>query len=494
MNHLIYPILLRNVPAELKSLLSDAGVPFCETQQDNSIHLIEIHGDHKKNKNETLNQTPRVVIRAGDLLENGVAWNALDQEACRPVLTLWREGGVKLTESLTCEQLANKILARLKQKIVGHGFPWARFSPFPAGYSGVFNIRVDLDEPEPGDWRRVLDLLEPIEPAVTWFLSTQAAERQPVIYNWLAGRDVQSHGHWHHVHDRDRGLNRLNLRQAHDSLVKSGFSPMGFASPCGRMSHDLSAHLAELRYNYLAGIGGLCGNLPRLLQDGIWRINALPVSEGLYLENEITNSDKVIEGYLNIARRAMANDRPLFWYGHAERRLGRKPEILKELLHEIQGMKKLWHVRLGEYLAWLEERRKVEINIRLNDGKLEFNMQSGDIEAAPELWIENERSRWRFVGESGSDYKNIEFNDSLAEPIIAPEEPEIEPVIEPFQLKTRVKQWLDWERETPVEMLQSGPMHRRVKGFLRKRSDLAWQSQFVPKAWELDEFNVQASA
>ena len=496
--HCIYPISLRNAPPALIALLRDAGVPVIEVGPGERAGSIEIVDGHVEKNDFDHASGVSLIIQATDLLPDGVSWAMLEQEAATPVAARWREGGVCLSESVIRERWSNQVIMKLRQIITGRGLPWVCLAHHPAGYSGVFNFRVDLDEPAPEDWRRVLDALEPVEPAVTWFLSTLAAERAPCIYDWLEGRDVQSHGHWHHVHGRDSQLNQLNLMRADELLKKHGYQPTGFASPCGRMTADLPDILDQLQYQYLAGIGDLCGSMPRRMANGLWRVNALPVSEGLYLEENINDIEPVIEGYMQVARRASSRNRPLFWYGHAERRLGRKPAILYRLVREIQNIKGLWHVTLGEYVNWLESRRLAEVSVLFNPNlpdQLQLQCGRANSFQTPLIHVENQAGRWPVVMPADGSATVIKLDPSQCRPLAVLDIPE-ELHLQHDQpgLKKWLKDGLDWERETPVQVLRGGPVPRRAKGFLRARTDQAWRSRFVPKAWVFEDEPGQAVA
>jgi len=485
----IYPITLRNVPDTLVRLLQDAGVPVQLSQRGTGSNAIEISDGPHDDVGDDLSGIS-LKIQARDLLPDGVSWAMIDAEAATPVAVKWRECEIWLRESVIREAWTDDVLMKLRRIIIDHGLPWASLAAYPAGYSGLVNFRVDLDEPAPDDWRRVLDALEPLEPAVTWFLSTRAAEQADCIYDWLKGRDVQSHGHWHHVHLADSSLNQSNLLYANQLLKKHGFEPTGFASPCGRMTGDLPAILNQLQYQYLAGIGDLCGSMPRRMADGLWRVNTLPVSEGLYLEENIHDVDAVVEGYLSMARRALDRGRPLFWYGHAERRLGRKPAILHRLVREIENQKGLWHVTLGQYLQWLESRRLVEIKIsREPDRADQFQIESihANLAQQPLLHLENQHGRWSVAinHENGENQVTLDPAECSSIPQ-STNPPELQLQDSRPGLKHWLREKLDWERETPVEMLRGGPLLRRAKGLLRARTDKAWQAKFQPRAWAIE--------
>ncbi len=491
----IYPISCLDIPEPLYRLLSDLGVPVRKCERGHAHSQILIHDlQHSTPDQSTVdsncNKIPPLRISWQSLLNGLAVPGELDPRLQKTVACRWLENGIPVSENIIDDSVIRKIESRLRHMIITHGLPWVQFAPYPSGYCGVFNFRIDIDEPEPLDWHPVISALEPVEPAVTWFLSTIATEKCPQIYDWLKGCDVQSHGHWHHVHRNDPDLNRLNLHLAHHALLDRGFAPIGYAAPCGRMTNDLPGHLSALSYQYLAGIGDLCGSIPRSCADGIWRIQALPVSEGLFLEAGVDHSDSIIEAYLAIAQRAISNNRPMFWYGHAERRLGRRPQILKELVSHVLQRRGLWHVQIGSYLKWLKGRSEMQCNIFQSPdaaGALKLRWNNPDFALKPQILINDSQYQWQVEIDAGQGEMDFQMTPETAIEIPNRLDPPVNGPLEPFwSWKSAWKQAIDWERQTPVDKLQTGPLVRRLKGFLRSQTDEKWQSRFVPKAWPVD--------
>jgi len=485
----IYPITCMNIPEPLYRLFCNFGVPVTKSSPDQIYSDIIISDDSFKTPTDHLRLEGRKPLRISweSLLEDLCTPESLDPKSQKPVGCQWHENTIMLSENIIQEITAKGVVNRLRTAIINHGLPWVQLSPYPNGYTGVFNFRMDIDEPEPDDWRSVIKALSPIEPAVTWFLSTQATQKSSQIYDWLKGHDVQSHGHWHHVHTGDGKLNHKNLQMAHDELLSRGFNPTGYAAPCGKITDDLSPHLRSMNYKYLAGIGDLCGSIPQKADDGIWRIHALPVSEGLYLEANIDDTDSVVNGYITIAERALSNDRPLFWYGHAERRLGRRPQILESLLNHLIQKQGLWHVTISEYLGWLDERSEIQFEV-ISSGadqtRFDLHWNQNESHKSPQIWFENNRHRWTVQLSQGQGSSTINIEPENGQPLIhQSDSPEFEFLQYSKGWKLDLKNYLDWERETPVDFLRNGPMKRRIKGFLRSWTDESWQQRFTPKAW-----------
>jgi hypothetical protein len=480
-------------------LLRDSGIPVTDSQQiDRSlwpnyqIHISE--------------NLPSPLNNACSAKCNILKWSELRDSSITDTLDLdsqanvtWQESDHWLSETIVTDQVRNTVLHNLRRSLQARAIPWVQFAALPFNYKSVVNFRIDLDEPYPDDWQRVIKSLEPLEPAVTWFLSTKAGSQCPVIFDWLKGCDLQSHGHWHHIHCKEPKLNRINLIKAHRVLLERSITASGFAPPRGRISKDLVETLRAMGYHYLAGIGPPEGFLPVRGEDGLWRMHCQPVSEGLYLENDVNDEKVVIDGYLNAAERMIETQRPIFWYGHAERRLGRKPDILKELVNFALQTPGLWQISQSGYLTWLEARSKIPVTVTGTAGMancLEVHWDANSLNPAPVMELEWEQRSWQVPLSTNQNSYTIRLSrdgGTAVKPIRAirlkPEE-----VINFEGFRCRLKNWLDWERETPASILLQGSLHSQVKAVLRTWTDRSWHRTFQPKAWPYSDHQSEDAA
>ncbi len=498
----LYPILLSHAtPAAVERLLIDAGVPVLRVHDDRSNRMGFENSEPESTyasfgirDRAEFDFADRFQVRHAiswqDLLPAGTSSDAIEAELSRSAAWAWREAGIEIRESIVRTPIGQAVIERLKQHIIAHGVPWIRLAPWPAGYDGAFNFRFDLDEPELADWKRVVRIVDAagIEPGVTWFLCTRAAEKIPESISLLAGREVQSHGHWHHVHADDPGLNGSNVASADKFLRNANFRPTGFAAPGGRIVPDLAQSLISHGYRYLAGLADVSGTPVRTSADGLHHIHALPVCEGAFLEAGIDSVETIVAGYLAAAGRAISRDRPVFWFGHPDRRLGRKPEILEELLQATHGFGRLWHVGLGHYADWFQARNRMNVTVHRSPetpGQLILTWHSQQhCSPAAAIWVEAEKDRWAVACASphGQSTLNLAAEVAAAVPRPVPE-PDSWPVAADSGWRSRLRTALDWERETPVAELRGGPAARRVKGWLRRATDSSWQARFEPLAW-----------
>lgn len=494
--HFIYPIILHSVPDAISFILQDAGVPVVHSQElpadeisQFQIHLID--ADTKCDVIDSLRASGYQSLTWQSLVHSCLTGISTDPDQTEQAT--WVENGIRLTERIVKDAFRSTLLQDLKSRLEQSGIPWIQLSPFPSRYDSALNFRVDIDEPAPDDWLRVVRELDALEPAVTWFLCTNATEKNPEIYDWLSGRDVHSHGHWHHVHQRDAILNQGNLEESHKTLARRNFNSRAFAAPAGRLTPDLTKSLQKLNYQYLAGIGGPDGFLPYRGPDGIWRCHCLPVSEGLYLDQGIDDTASIIDGYIQIAERAGKYNRPLFWYGHAERRLGRRPEILRELVRYAQGLPRIWLTTPGAYIDWLNWRNQIEIRVQSNSNDtgqlmIDWNLNSNcnPDSLSPDIWIEQSDRRWKAPMHSYRGTSHIEFSIDSSTPIFSPEPTQLQfGSADPnWNFRHELRLWLDWERETPVEILRSGTLRSKLKAGLRAMTDNSWRRRFSPREWQ----------
>lgn len=496
---LIYPILLRDAPDWLGNLIQDSGVPVTyDGNSSGADHLVMIINEKIENESQ---DKPCLKIEWRSLLPD---YSMPEKDIFRnlyfPRATCWYENGIELRENCISDSFRSNIIANLRKKLIAAGLPWVIYKHCPAHYHGIFNFRVDIDENQPEDWRRLIQALSPMRGSTTWFLSMAAAVESPEIYDWLNDCDVNSHGFYHHIHQFDHKLNRLLMQKADNALKGRGFSGRGFAPPSGRYPEGLASIASEMKYHFVAGLGDPNGNIPIRNAGGIWQINSLPVSEGLYLDLDISDAGVVVDGYLAIARRAIERRKPVLIYGHAERRLGRRTEIVENLLERINLHEGLWNVSLSDYINWLEKRNQIKLEVSRPDDhskELQFSWRHMLFQKSPAIHVEwHAESRTINLSEIAgqrritlrsteqTEFQKIETDARKAWLNIN----------EKADLKTWVKTFLDWEREIPVRVLIKGVWRSRIKAVLRYLTDAGWKRKNKAREWTMtDGFSKENS-
>jgi hypothetical protein len=373
--------------------------------------------------------------------------------------------------------IRRRLLARLREAVVGARGVWARLAPYPHPYRSAFNLRADLDEPYPDDYARFAEARRPLDDCTTHFVSTHAYGPHAAVLDDLRGLDAQSHGHYHVVY-RDPGANRRNLERAHAVLARAGIEPTGFAAPEGRWNPGLDRAIEALGYAYSSDFSVGYDDVPFFpWRDGrfsrVLQVPVHPICEGLFLDAGVPDPGGLVASYLaGVVRAKAASGEPAFVYGHPERRLGRMPGVLAALAEAVASEGLLWRTTLtgfARWWAWRAERRWALVP----RGEGRFEVQFREWDARHPLALEIVRG-----------------GHVAAIPILGPRTP-FAPGALAFErrrprvdlpaprasrphrgLKSMIRAALDWETITPIEELPGDTIAARLKKHLRR-----WRSR-----------------
>ncbi|RUL86177.1 polysaccharide deacetylase family protein [Tautonia sociabilis] len=479
----VLPLLLWGTPPGLELILRQDGVPF-----------------------ETVVEPLPIVLQRGKFVlvdaRSGVSAHGLPLAPCQEAIDIdrfrrewpfdpfaalvdnrasrfgWRVAGEELTERVSIRDkgaIRRRLLAQLRAELARRGGIWARISAFPYPYRGAFNLRLDLDEPIPGDYFRFAEARRPLDDCTTHFVSTAAYGDLADVLADLRRVDTQSHGHFHFVY-RDPEANRRNVQRAHDLLEASGFDPVGFAAPQGRWNPGLDGVLESLGYRYSSDFGLGYDDLPFFPWFGgrfskVLQVPVHPICEGLFLDAGIGDGREIAAHLVRAVRARIDVGEPAFVYGHPERRLARYPEVVAALASEVERYELLWRTTLTEFADWWlwRGRRRWSVSAR-GPGVFEVAFEEWSDAYHPTL----ELVRGRHVASlpvlgpravlrlDGLSFEGPSRRVDLPAPIA---------VRRPFSLKAAVRTALDWETVTPLEELDAGSISAMLKKRLRRWRD-----------------------
>jgi len=480
----LLPLMLWDTPPGLELALGQEGTPFAKVRDPSPMAFLSgrfVLFDGRKVPANLVRSTlsgGHVAIdvdafRRGETVDPFLA--LIDTEG-RPAA--WSIGGLTVIERVARHDKARirrRLIDRVRKSVAASGGIWARLAPYPFPYRSAFNLRVDLDEPEPDDYARFAKARRPLDDCSTHFVSTHAYSHLTGVLDDLKRVDAQSHGHFHHVY-RDPGANRRNVRRAHDRLVDAGFRPEGFAGPHGRWNPGLDAALEELGYTYSSDFQLGHDDFPSHPWRGdrfseVLQVPVHPLCEGAFFE--AGGDARLVAGHFERAIDAkVAAREPAFVYGHPEGRLGRYPEIVDAIAGAAARESLLWRVTLTEFARWWRWRadRRWSIATR-NEGV--FEVQFDDWEGRYPLALEI--ARGRHVATIPLTSPRTPF--AMAGLAYEAREPRVDlPAPTPFRgprsFRAAVRSALDWETVTPVEELTGGSVAERMKRHLRR-----WKEQ-----------------
>ena len=393
--------------------------------------------------------------------------------------TAWDIGGLRVVERMAQHDKAairRDLVDRLRRDVVAAGGIWARLAAFPFPFRSAFNLRVDLDEPNPADYARFARARRPLDDCSTHFVSTAAYGHLPGVLADLRRVDVQSHGHFHHVY-RDVASNRRNLERAQAILTDAGFGPIeGFAGPHGRWNPGIDATLDALGYRYSSEFQVGYDDRPFFpwLGDRFSRVLQVPVHplcEGVFFEAG-GDARQVADHLVATVRRAFAAGEPAFVFGHPEARLGRYPQIVAELAAAVAGEPWLWRTTLTDFARWwtwraerrwsvavgADDRLKIQFEDADRRYPLAVELVRGDHVATVPITAPSHR-----FARSGLAYERraVRF-DRPASGAVRP----------PRGIKNLIRTAIDWGVVTPVAEITAPGVAGRIKRGLRR-----WQGR-----------------
>jgi hypothetical protein len=477
------PIMLWDTPPGLELAMAQEGVPFVRVRDPHPFAFRAgrfVLFDGKKVSAGLVRSTLSGghaaldvdVFRQGERVD---PFRALIDTEAAPMT--WSVAGLMLVERVSRHpkaRIRRRLIDRLRSAISEAGGLWARMAAYPFPCRSAFNLRIDLDEPEPEDYARFARARRPIDDCSTHFVSTGAYGDLPDVLDDLRGVDAQSHGHYHFVY-REPSANRRNLRRAHSILVDKGFAPEGFAGPHGRWNEGLDQVLEDLGYSYSSDFQLGYDDVPFFPWRGdrfssVLQVPVHPLCEGLFLE---AGGDwrSVADHLVRAVRAKSEAGEPAFVYGHPERRLGRYPEIVSALAEAVGRESMLWRTTLTEFARWWRWRLGRTWSVVAGDED-RFEVQFEEWDTSYPMALEVVRGRHvAVIPLSGPRtpftldslaYERRETRVDLPSPSV---------IRRPRGLKAVVRSALDWETVTPTEELSSGTIAARVKLELRRWKD-----------------------
>ena len=277
---------------------------------------------------------------------------------------------------------------------------------------------------------------------------------------------------------RTRDENLTNVQRGIETLRALGIEPSGFVAPGGRFNRGLLEALEALRVGHSSEFGLAYDELPfspgqgRLLQ-----IPIHPVCLGLFLaavEQQRPASvaatqqavRAAIDYFRETARAKYRSAEPVFFYGHPTGRLGRYPEVLRAIFEVADGFSSVWKTTLSEFAAWWRARAQTELSVARHDEKyvVTAGRQPPGYAMAIDYWrgphvarMPLKQSALRFSPAS------LAYENRTARPTVRPVR-----IDHPEGLRGRIRRWIDWERETPIEQIGPDTWRNWAKRTLRR--------------------------
>ncbi len=517
MNHLLLPLVVSDVPPGLLQAFDQAGVPwvrFDERSQSpqGRFHIYDsrLRGCPEAKGGQHLIDMATCDIPSGDLADDrhpavtlcGMLTDALSSRCRWEIEGLCPEERVsRYDKSAAREQL----LANVRAKVEDAGGIWATLSPVPSPHQSAFCLRVDYDKAEPVDVGRFLAAIGGYEEATSHYLCGSEYQEQHEVLSRLRGMHVGAHGYWHHTYTT-AAENSGNIQRCVELLDRAGLNPCGFVAPHGRYTAGLAASLAKLGVTHSSEFSLAHDDLPFFPQDGdgkplpTLQIPVHPISLGIVLEaaeqSVTTNIETVIEclcrHYSCWLRTNHQAGQPTWFYGHPDSRLGRYPQVVREIFRTLDALNGVWKTSLAEFETWWRERNSLRWCVEQTSAGLHVRRLSGEASHrpsveiwhgqqvaqvafdAPELMIQTKhapppndasaQSRRSTVCPARQPCKHVQAR-FVSRP--APPRLHRENLTHSFSLRGAFKNFIDWERDTPRTEIRVRGIRQLLKKSMR---------------------------
>jgi hypothetical protein len=477
----LLPLVLDDVPFELRELLVQEGVPF----DDRSRHPLAgrfVLFDSRRGQPESVDSA-QAWIDVDDL-RDGSDRRLLDLLADRRSKRHeWRIDGITLCEEIAGTDrraVRRQIVAGLRARLEPAGGIWLGLSPYPFPCRSVFNLRIDYDLYDAGDFDSLMEAIAGHEGATSHFVNGATYESVDRAWPRLRELDVGSHGYRHHTY-RTVEENLRNIGRGIEVIRARGIEPRGFAAPHGRFCAELDQAMSELSISHSGEFALACDEQPFCATSrSPLQIPVHPVCLGLFLDaadaemgpasaREARRRAAVsaaTDYYLEWIAGRHRSAEPMVLYGHPTGRLGRYPALLRAVLAKVEPMGSVWKTTQTEWAAWWNARRRFRFKVTEEQGQYLVTVLKRPSRArfGLEFWREDH------VALMALDKPTVRFSPEGLAYESRRSQRNVRPVRidRPEGLKAHLRRAIDWERVTPLEEIGTVGWRNRVKRTLRR--------------------------
>lgn len=475
----LLPLILHRVPWAVREVLAQEGVPFrwyTPGLPEGRFVLL----DSRRVRRPAI--VPGQVALDVAQLRNGPHDPLAELQDERSARQRWRIGGITVSEEVARvdrRAVRQRLVRRLRGLIERAGGIWLAVSPFPFPYRTALNFRIDYDQYDAADFKATLGAIAGREEATSHFVNAAAYLRHENALAQLRGLDVGSHGYRHHTY-RSVEENLANIRRGIETLRTFGIEPSGFAAPHGRFYRPLLFALEILGIGHSSEFGLAYDELPFVPRGShVLQIPVHPICLGLFLEAVDGQAARRRSATRHLVRLACEHflatmqgkyraGEPLFFYGHPTGRLGRHPELLHTVLETGSALSLVWKTTLSGFAAWWRARAQTQLRVVRRGEKylVLLDRQPSGYQLAVDYWRGTHVARMPLAGRSLMFAPaSLVYERRVACPAAPPVRAN-----RPEGLRSRIRRWIDWERETPLEEIPRGDWRHWAKRTLRRFS------------------------
>lgn len=355
----------------------------------------------------------------------------------------------------------------IKEIFFQKGIPYVHLWYYPHGYDSIFSFKIDLDEYNKTDIENLADYGRDFSDSITWFVCCSIIEKDIRLIKKLqqSDYDIQSHGYFHHIY-KDSADNSLNISRSVDLLKRLGVKTRGFSGPMGKWNSSLMHSLNILGVEYSSEFGFDYDNLPsypvsRLLKNTALQIPVHPLCLGSFIESDV--KDKAGEYFDKLIEYKYLNKEPVFLYGHPEERLGKNKEFFTGLMKKAYSLSSVKKMNFSGICEWWKKRRKHEFCISTADfSKISLSGENADTSFCYRIEMPDKKEAFISATEKEINLNNLKFTAISGKECFYNES-----ILMPA-LKTKIKEFIDWEEITPIPEIRKNNIEGLMKYYLRR--------------------------
>lgn len=379
-------------------------------------------------------------------------------------------GGYSMTERvalLSKNQIRKDIVCALRAAFHSQNLPYVHLWYYPKGYKSMFSFRFDMDEYHPEDHKMFIQLLKEAKGSVSCFACMKTYESLPEAIREVrdTGVEIGSHAYVHHIYNND-AQNVWNISRAEELLEVQGIGVSAFSAPHGKWNASLQSVLETRGYTYSSEFSLDYDNFPFFPYTNgrfskVLQIPTHTVCEGVFLQKYDYNLDMFRDYYNAVIEHKLRNYEPIIIFGHPTRRLGRYPDIFRNIYKKICAYPEIWRTELHTFAQWWKDRHDVALSIKYDSGKILTDDAFSDVYQLHVIFPDGHEEWINSDGQSEPAAADRDMNGKM------PEETLVKyGLLKRYKLI--LKDWLDWENKTPAGKLLTPDLRTAIKKILRQ--------------------------
>lgn len=366
--------------------------------------------------------------------------------------------------------------AALRTAFAHVGLPLLHAWYFPGDARTHVNVRVDADWYDEREWAATCDLLAPLGASSSWFLTCADLDGKPERLARLqqSGVEIGSHAYRHYTF-RDEPNNVVNMRRADACLRSLGVEVHSMVTPSAKWNNGVQRTVEALGYGYSSEFGFAhdaypcdppCdGRISTALQVPVHAVSPINFRKW----NAKTPATGIVEYYRRLIPALHGACLPVHLYGH--------PSDLPLLsgggiIEAIQALPSTSVSTLHAYAQWWRSRSKgYDITFDSTEGRVVIQQSGLHPDVRLCVW-QNDATVSLVSASQFAVQPNGSVDGAVTHAIHVADLPELRPVSRTLTLRSKIGEWLDYEKIIPSKEYVASDPRTLVNAVVKRMTGL----------------------